>query len=320
MTSAPTTSQTTDQGAVRIPRPSLVARLLGTFSGPLGIAMKFVLLALANALGIWAFDRSRSTTSGSSLRRSDRHDRDRPLLPAAGAPLHSGQVPRPRRDHADRLPGRPDRLQRRHRVHELVDRPQPDQGRGDLGHRGGLARSASRRAAIRDDARQGAAPARAPARRRRRAAGPTWAPRTGSSRFLRRTSRSRTVSSLRRRGTRCFKATSSRASTSSSPTSSSRSTGTPSSVRRGSAPRSSSRPTLRYDPAADTFTNIETGLVYTTTARAPTLTRRARCSSRGGASTSASTTSSRSSPTRSSATRSSASSSGRSSTPDSPCS
>ena len=55
MTSAPTTRETTDQGAVRIPRPSLVARLLRTFSGPLGVAMKVVLLALANALGIWAF-------------------------------------------------------------------------------------------------------------------------------------------------------------------------------------------------------------------------------------------------------------------------
>ena len=55
MTPAPTTLETTDQVAVRIPRPSLVARLLRTFSGPLGVAMKVVLLALANALGIWAF-------------------------------------------------------------------------------------------------------------------------------------------------------------------------------------------------------------------------------------------------------------------------
>jgi len=55
VTSAPTTVQTTDQAATPIPRPSIVARLVALFSGPLGIAVKYVLLALANALGIWAF-------------------------------------------------------------------------------------------------------------------------------------------------------------------------------------------------------------------------------------------------------------------------
>ena len=55
MTSAPTTTQTTEQVAVSIPRPALVARLLALFSGPLGVVLKYVFLALANALGIWAF-------------------------------------------------------------------------------------------------------------------------------------------------------------------------------------------------------------------------------------------------------------------------
>lgn len=55
MTSPPTTLQTPDPAVVSVPRPALVARLVALFSGPLGVAMKYVLLALANALGIWAF-------------------------------------------------------------------------------------------------------------------------------------------------------------------------------------------------------------------------------------------------------------------------
>jgi arabinogalactan oligomer / maltooligosaccharide transport system permease protein len=55
VTSAPTTIETTGQAAVSIPRPSLVARLLTIFSGTVGVVIKYVLLALANALGIWAF-------------------------------------------------------------------------------------------------------------------------------------------------------------------------------------------------------------------------------------------------------------------------
>lgn len=55
MTSAPTTITKTDRGAASVPRPSIIARLLALFSGPLGIGMKYVLLALANALGVWAF-------------------------------------------------------------------------------------------------------------------------------------------------------------------------------------------------------------------------------------------------------------------------
>ena len=55
MTSAPTTIQTTGQPGAPIPRPALVARLVALFSGPAGLVIKYVLLALANALGVWAF-------------------------------------------------------------------------------------------------------------------------------------------------------------------------------------------------------------------------------------------------------------------------
>ncbi len=41
-------------GRPSIPRPALVARGLALFAGPLGVVLKYVLLALANALGIWA--------------------------------------------------------------------------------------------------------------------------------------------------------------------------------------------------------------------------------------------------------------------------
>jgi arabinogalactan oligomer/maltooligosaccharide transport system permease protein len=51
---APTSFKTADR-APSVPRPALVAWLVSAFSGPLGLAMKIVLLALANALGIWAF-------------------------------------------------------------------------------------------------------------------------------------------------------------------------------------------------------------------------------------------------------------------------
>jgi ABC-type sugar transport system permease subunit len=55
VTSAPTTPDTKDQATTPVPRPSIVARLVALFSGPLGTAVKYVLLALSNALGIWAF-------------------------------------------------------------------------------------------------------------------------------------------------------------------------------------------------------------------------------------------------------------------------
>ena len=38
-----------------VPRPALLARVVAFFSGPVGVGTKIVLLALANALGIWAF-------------------------------------------------------------------------------------------------------------------------------------------------------------------------------------------------------------------------------------------------------------------------
>ena len=54
MSSAPTTVKPPDPARPSIPRPALVARGLALFAGPLGVVLKYVLLALANALGIWA--------------------------------------------------------------------------------------------------------------------------------------------------------------------------------------------------------------------------------------------------------------------------
>ncbi|HLF68826.1 MAG TPA: ABC transporter permease subunit [Gaiellaceae bacterium] len=48
MTSAPTEAQTV------VPRPSILARGIGFFSGTLGLAIKLVLLGAVNALAIWA--------------------------------------------------------------------------------------------------------------------------------------------------------------------------------------------------------------------------------------------------------------------------
>lgn len=48
MNSAPIAAETA------IPSPSLLARAVGFFSGPLGLAIKLVLLALLNALAVWA--------------------------------------------------------------------------------------------------------------------------------------------------------------------------------------------------------------------------------------------------------------------------
>lgn len=54
MTPEPRKAPPTDQPAV-VPKPSPVARGIALFSGPLGVVTKYVLLAIANALGIWAF-------------------------------------------------------------------------------------------------------------------------------------------------------------------------------------------------------------------------------------------------------------------------
>ena len=49
MTSAPIAAET-----AAVPSPSLLARAVGFFSGPLGLAIKLVLLAMFNALAVWA--------------------------------------------------------------------------------------------------------------------------------------------------------------------------------------------------------------------------------------------------------------------------
>jgi ABC-type sugar transport system permease subunit len=38
-----------------VPRPALLTRIVAFFSGPVGVATKIILLALANAVGLWAF-------------------------------------------------------------------------------------------------------------------------------------------------------------------------------------------------------------------------------------------------------------------------
>ena len=48
MTSAPIAAETV------VPKPSLVARGIGFFSGTVGLAIKLVLLGAVNALAIWA--------------------------------------------------------------------------------------------------------------------------------------------------------------------------------------------------------------------------------------------------------------------------
>jgi arabinogalactan oligomer/maltooligosaccharide transport system permease protein len=55
MTSAPTSLPTAPPGDVHVPRPSLVARAVALFAGPVGVVCKVLLLAAANALGLWAF-------------------------------------------------------------------------------------------------------------------------------------------------------------------------------------------------------------------------------------------------------------------------
>jgi arabinogalactan oligomer/maltooligosaccharide transport system permease protein len=47
-------STATPRGEQPIPAPSLIARAVGFFSGPLGLAIKLVLLGAVNALAIWA--------------------------------------------------------------------------------------------------------------------------------------------------------------------------------------------------------------------------------------------------------------------------
>ncbi len=55
MTSVPSSLPSLPSGGGAVPKPSLVARLIALFSGRVGVVAKYVLLALANALGVWAF-------------------------------------------------------------------------------------------------------------------------------------------------------------------------------------------------------------------------------------------------------------------------
>jgi ABC-type sugar transport system permease subunit len=55
VTSVPSSLPSLPSGGGAVPKPSLVARLLALFSGRVGVVSKYVLLAAANALGVWAF-------------------------------------------------------------------------------------------------------------------------------------------------------------------------------------------------------------------------------------------------------------------------
>ena len=54
MTTVTTTDPTAPQATVRVTPPSLVSRLVGFFSGPVGLALKIGLLAVVNAVAVWA--------------------------------------------------------------------------------------------------------------------------------------------------------------------------------------------------------------------------------------------------------------------------
>ncbi len=97
------------------------------------------------------------------------HARDRRGLPLLAR--DPAEVPHPRHGLPPRLPDRADRLQRQRRLHELVDRPHPAEGRGDRGHRAQLAQRGARRRHLRDGAgaRRERRPRPAPRRRRERA-------------------------------------------------------------------------------------------------------------------------------------------------------
>ncbi len=94
-----------------------------------------------------------------------RDGRDRPSLPAPGRAPGPRQVPRPRDDLPDRLPADPHLLQRLGRLLQLVDGSQPHEGGGDPDDPGDVARAASERGVLHDDARPRGRNAGAAARR-----------------------------------------------------------------------------------------------------------------------------------------------------------
>src|SRR3990172_7266176 len=53
VTAGPTTDLTAPR-TVTVPPPSLISRLVGFFSGPVGLALKIGFLAVTNALAVWA--------------------------------------------------------------------------------------------------------------------------------------------------------------------------------------------------------------------------------------------------------------------------
>ncbi len=92
---------------------------------------------------------------------------DRRRLPVADPGARPAQVPAARDGLPDRLPDHPDHLQRRHRVHQLLDGSPLLQGRGDHGDQDADPRAAGERQDLHDGARRAGRAARADPQGRR---------------------------------------------------------------------------------------------------------------------------------------------------------
>ena len=175
----------------------------------------------------------------------------------------SAQVPRPGRRLPRRVRRHPDRLEREHRVHQLVDGAQPDEGRGDRRDPGGVSRRPGRREDVHGDAGDEGRRARPPPRRRRQ---------RRSLRRLGERPRAASAGECHRRGRHDHRGRGLRGAAGLR--------SSPASTRELAAlviPAAEDRfiraegltiavelqPTLVYDAEADTFTNIETGVVFT---------------------------------------------------------
>ena len=218
--------------------PSLARAGIGFFSGTVGLVIKLVLLARS----------TRSRSGRSAILVADGKWLAALVIVAATALIDAIYLVPDRRLVPLKylVPGTvflvafvvdPDHLERQHRVHQLVDAAQPDEGRGDRRHRGGVARRAGRRGDVHGDA--GDKDGELVLLLVDDVTGELYVgSRTASSRCRRSPRRSRSARSSRPRATRSSRGTTSRRSTPSSPRSSSRRARTRSSGRRASASRS----------------------------------------------------------------------------------
>ena len=135
---------------------SLPSRAVAWFSGPVGLALKILLLGTDERDRGLGRDhpRRRGALAGGRRARAD-HDRARRRLRLAAAVVAAAEVPDPR-DAADAgVPGDPDPLHGQRRVHELLDRPHPRERGGDRGDPAQLARAARERQVVPDGAGAG---------------------------------------------------------------------------------------------------------------------------------------------------------------------